>query len=443
MKQQKISSGRILIVDNDVCSRELLCRVLQHEGYECEVEIDGHAVHEKVISFQPDVLLLDVVVSDMDGFEVTRRLRQDEQTCHLPIILLALVNNQSFRIAGLEAGADEFIAKPVEPVELRMRLRNMLRLKRYQDGLQANNHDLKKNLSTKAVALDAQNKILQDAQSQLSQSEKMASLGQLAAGVAHEINNPVGYIASNMATMAGYVADLMKLLDAYQALESKVAVDAPELIQLEALKQKIDFAYLKNDIRDLIDECDEGVARVRSIVQDLKGFAHKGTSDWQHEDIHEALESTLNVVRNEIKYKAEIVKEYGDLPLVQCLPSELKQVWMNLLVNAAHAIEDHGMIYIRTGVENESNVWIEIEDTGAGIKAEHQANIFSPFFTTKPVGQGTGLGLSISHGIIKKHHGEISVESELGRGTRFRITLPVNHVDSSKQEAVDTILRVS
>lgn len=434
MSQQKTSSGRILIVDGDVCNRYLLSKVLQQEGYDCAVVQDRRMVYEEVISFQPDVLLLDAVMSDMDGFEVTRRLRKDKQTRHLPIILLTLLNNQAFRIAGLEAGADEFIAKPVEPVELRIRLRSMLRLKHYHDQLQANNRNLKNSLSTKMDDLDAQSKILQDTQRQLTQSEKMAALGQLATGVAHEINNPVGYIASNMATMTDYISDLMKLLDAYQSLESKVALDTPELKQLDELKQAIDIDYLKKDIQDLVDECDEGVARVRSIVQDLKGFAHRGNGDWQQEDLHEALESTLNVVRNEIKYKAEVVKEYGDLPMVECLPSELKQVWMNLLVNAAHAIEDHGTIYIRTGVEDDAHVWIEIEDTGSGIKAEHQANIFSPFFTTKPVGQGTGLGLSITHGIIKKHLGEISVDSELGRGTRFRITLPVQHIDSSKQE---------
>lgn len=434
MEQQNTSCGRILIVDGDACNRELLSKVLNQEGYDCAVVQDPRKVRDEVISFQPDVLMLDAVMPDMDGFEVTRHLRKDKQTCNLPIILLTLLNNQAFRIAGLEAGADEFISKPVEPVELRIRLKNMLRLKRYHDQLQANNINLQNSLSTKTIALDSQNKTLQAAKKQLTQSEKMAALGQLAAGVAHEINNPVGYISSNIATMAKYVSGLMKLLDTYQQLEPKLTVDTSELNQLADLKKEIDIDYIKQDIQDLVDECEEGVARVRSIVQDLKGFSHKGHGDWLQEDIHEGLDSTLNVVRNEIKYKAEVVKEYGELPPVECLPSELKQVWMNLLVNAAHAIEERGTIYIRTGIEDDDWIWIEIEDTGSGIKADHQANIFSPFFTTKPVGQGTGLGLSISHGIIKKHFGEISVDSEIGRGTCFRITLPVQHINSSKQQ---------
>ena len=396
-------------------------------------------VHDKVISFQPDVLMMDAVMPDMDGFEVTRHLRNDKNTCHLPIILLALVNNQAFRIAGLEAGADEFISKPIEPVELRIRLKNMLRLKRYHDQLQENNISLQNSLSTKKIALDTQNKTLQATKKQLTQSEKMAALGQLAAGVAHEINNPVGYISSNIATMAKYVSNIMKLLDVYQQLEPKLSMDTKKLKQLTELKQEIDIDYLKQDIKDLVDECEEGVARVKSIVQDLKGFSHQGHGEWLKGDIHDGLDSTLNLVRNEIKYKADVVKQYGKLPQVECLSSELKQVWMNLLVNAAHAIEEHGTIYIRTGTENKDWIWVEIEDTGSGIKIDHQINIFSPFFTTKPVGQGTGLGLSISHGIIKKHLGEISVDSEVGRGTCFRITLPIEHINISKEQSANQV----
>jgi signal transduction histidine kinase len=174
-----------------------------------------------------------------------------------------------------------------------------------------------------------------------------------------------------------------------------------------------------------LEESHEGATRVKKIIQDLKDFSHLDSNDdWQWTNLHAGLESTLNIVNNEIKYKAKIVKAYGDLPEVKCLPHQLNQVFMNLLINAAHAIENEGTITLRTGTENDC-AWVEISDTGKGIAAEHQSKIFDPFFTTKPVGKGTGLGLSVSYTIIKKHQGEIQLTSQLGQGTTFRIILPI------------------
>ena len=265
---------------------------------------------------------------------------------------------------------------------------------------------------------------LSDTQDKLMQSEKLASIGQLAAGVAHEINNPIGYIFSNFGTLEKYLADLFEMLGAYEQAESALA-GTPAAERLRALRERIELDYLKDDIPTLMAESKEGISRVRKIVQDLKDFSRvDARQEWEWVDLHQGIDSTLNIVNNEIKYKADVVKHYGQLPDVECLPSELNQVFMNLLVNAAHAITaERGTITIRTGCEG-SDVWVEVADNGCGITKENLSRIFDPFFTTKPVGKGTGLGLSLSYGIVKKHAGRVEVTSEIGAGTTFRVTVP-------------------
>jgi len=264
-------------------------------------------------------------------------------------------------------------------------------------------------------------KKLEEAHNQLLQSEKMASIGQLAAGVAHEINNPVGFVNSNLGTLQRYVENLLKLLAAYEHIEGLLAEG--DLQDIILLKKETDAAYLREDIGNLLVESLGGLQRVKRIVQDLKDFSHVDESEWQPANLQLGLDSTLNVVWNELKYKAKVVKEYGDIPQIECFAPQLNQVFMNLLINAAHSIEDQGKITIRTGC-NVENVWVEVEDTGKGIKPEHMERIFEPFFTTKPVGKGTGLGLSLSYGIVHKHGGHIEVKSELGKGSTFRVVLP-------------------
>ncbi|HSV53645.1 MAG TPA: ATP-binding protein [Burkholderiaceae bacterium] len=269
---------------------------------------------------------------------------------------------------------------------------------------------------------------LSDAQDKLMQSEKLASIGQLAAGVAHEINNPIGFIFSNFGTLEKYLADLFLMLAAYEEAEAGLA--GTEVGgKLKALREEVELDYLKEDIPTLMAESKDGITRVRNIVQNLKDFSRVDSSqEWVMADLHHGLDSTLNIVNNEIKYKADVVKSYGELPDVECLPSELNQVFMNLLVNAAHAIHaERGTITIRTGTVDAAAVWVEVQDNGSGIAKENLGRIFDPFFTTKPVGKGTGLGLSLSYGIVKKHLGQIEVFSEIGSGTTFRVTLPVRH----------------
>lgn len=275
-------------------------------------------------------------------------------------------------------------------------------------------------------ANDEIRKLLADlgyAKTRLIESEKLASLGQLAAGVAHEINNPVGYISSNLNTLASYQDQLCRALDEYAALVAQ-SRDERTAARAREISKTLDVDFIRSDVAHLIRETGEGIQRVRQIVVDLQDFSRTDASDWQWADIHRGLDNTLNIVRNELKYKADIVKEYGDLPPVECLASKLNQVFMNLLVNAAQAIESYGKIWIRTGTEGEEWVWVEIEDTGRGIVPEHLSRLFEPFFTTKPVGKGTGLGLAVSYGVVQQHGGRIDVRSTPGAGAAFRVGIP-------------------
>jgi len=272
---------------------------------------------------------------------------------------------------------------------------------------------------------------LQEAHDQLLQSEKMASIGQLAAGIAHEINNPIGFVNSNMSSLQGYVGTLFDVIAQYEAAMGE-PLDGPARAEKVAqVRAQADLAFLQDDIGDLVRESMDGLKRVRDIVQALKDFSHVGETDWQVASLHAGLDSTLNIVANELKYKARIEKHYGELPQILCLASQLNQVFMNLLVNAGQAISSDGVISIRTGHAGDW-VWVEIGDTGAGIAPEHLNRIFEPFFTTKAVGSGTGLGLSLSYGIVNKHGGRIEVASEVGRGTRFTVHLPLQPPGAAK-----------
>ena len=287
-------------------------------------------------------------------------------------------------------------------------------------------------LRERNLALSELNDKLSLAQQKLLQSEKLASIGQLAAGVAHEINNPIGYVFSNFGALEGYLADLFAMLDAYEQAEPAIA--APEVAQrLRSLREQIDLPFLRTDIGQLMAESKEGIVRVRRIVQDLKDFSRTDAlQEWVWADLRQGIDTTLNIVSNEVKYKADVIRQYGEIPDIECQPSELNQVIMNLVVNAAHAMgEQRGRITLRTGCGSDSDIWVEVEDTGKGIAPEHLSRIFDPFFTTKAVGQGTGLGLSLAYSTVQKHHGRIDVHSVPGRGTTFRITLPIRQAPSA------------
>jgi len=264
---------------------------------------------------------------------------------------------------------------------------------------------------------------LKETQAQLLQQEKLASIGQMAAGVAHEINNPTGFIMSNLGTLGKYVERLDTFIKAQSAALGTLGAPAEDE-KLAALRQQLKIDRIVGDLPCLIAESLSGAERVKKIVQDLKSFARVDGAECQLANLTDCLDSTINIVWNELKYKATLKKEYGDLALVRCHPQQLNQVFMNLLVNAAHAIVKQGEITVRTWQENNS-AYIAIADTGCGIPEEIRQRIFEPFFTTKEAGKGTGLGLSISYDIIRKHSGDITVESTVGIGTTFTIRLPL------------------
>ena len=292
--------------------------------------------------------------------------------------------------------------------------------------------EIEAELLRRNVELTEVNQQFSSVRQQLAQADKLASIGQLAAGVAHEINNPIGYIFSNFGSLQTYLSGLLEMLDAYELAEPLIGVPAVRE-DLQALRERIELDYLKEDIPVMMRESMEGIVRVRKIVQDLKDFSRVDSNlEWQWTNLHQGIESTLNIVNNEVKYKADVVREFGDLPEIECLPSQINQVIMNLVVNAAHAIGAvRGTITVRSGTNTaDQTVWIEVADNGGGFSADIKARIFDPFFTTKPVGIGTGLGLSLAYGIITKHRGKIDVDSTPGVGTVMRITLPIHQTDS-------------
>ncbi len=291
---------------------------------------------------------------------------------------------------------------------------------------------LEKEKAEQLAALKAINKRLQEAQTQLLQAEKMSAVGQLAAGVAHEINNPVGFVKSNLVMFQTYLSAFLRLIGAYESVLEANPPNAPSRQRIRDVEMEIDYAFVRDDAPTLVRESLDGIERVTRIVSDLRDFSRAGEAEWQMADVHRCIDSTLNIVANELKYKADVVKDYGHLPQIRCMPFQLNQVFMNLLINAAQAIPERGTISIRTGQADDS-VWVEIEDTGIGIAPDIRARIFEPFFTTKPIGKGTGLGLAVSYGIVQSHHGDISVRSTEGAGTVFRVMLPIDP-DSEQPE---------
>jgi two-component system, NtrC family, sensor kinase len=263
----------------------------------------------------------------------------------------------------------------------------------------------------------------------LVQNDKMASIGQLAAGIAHEINNPLSFVVLNLNHISNYGRGLLNIVEQYDKVATLVKAGSlspeleAELTGVQDIKAREEFEEILDELPSLLQESQDGAERIRAIVLNLKEFSHTGEGAQKHADINRCLQSTLKIVSYELKYKAKVIEQYGDIPEILCYPQELNQVFMNLLVNASHAIKQNGEIRIVTARRDEQVV-VEISDTGCGIPPENLSRIFETFFTTKEVGQGTGLGLSISSEIVKKHQGRIEVESTVGVGTTFRIWLP-------------------
>ncbi|MDY6951781.1 MAG: response regulator [Thermodesulfobacteriota bacterium] len=399
----------ILIAEDDFVARSFLEKMLNSLGHACLVAEDGLQAWEMFQKKKNRLVITDWAMPEMDGLALCQRIREAPSSNYVYLILLTARDTKQDAIEGFYAGIDDYIVKPFDPEELKARIRAGERIIQLED-------EYKK------------------AQAQLLHSEKMASVGQLAAGVAHEINNPTGFVSSNLRTLADYQKDIVGLMEQYQKLVTMLDDEATkkgvspgigeQRKRIEGLEKEIDVQFIVDDVMDLIEDCQEGTARIKKIVLALKDFAHPGEDKVQTADINKGLESTLNVVWNELKYKAKVSKEYGEIPPVKCYPHQLNQVFMNLLVNAAQAMDKQGEIKISTRPHN-GHVEISIADNGKGIAEENLSRIFDPFFTTKDVGKGTGLGLNMAYNIIKKHEGTIDVESTVGKGTRFTVRIPV------------------
>ncbi len=403
----------ILIIDDTPANVGILVDYLEDLGFEVIVAQNGKEGIRRAQFARPDLILLDVMMPGIDGIETCRRLKAEKSTADIPVIFMTALSDTKDKVAGFDAGGVDYIVKPFQIQEVFVRIKLHLSLRSAQQAL----------LDSYAK-LQESNLKQDNLYRQLLQSEKMASIGQLAAGVAHEINNPIAFVNSNLGALQDYARQLLEMLEVYERLEA-VAVNHPHELQLvQQTREKLDLNYLREDLNNLLTESLDGVQRVQTIVQNLKDFSHAGEPERQLTDLHPGIERTLNIVWNEIKHKAQVIKEYGDIPLIEAVPAQLNQVFMNLLVNAAHAIERNGTVTIRTAHEGPW-VWVEIADTGSGIAPENLTRIFEPFFTTKPVGKGTGLGLSLSYAIVTQHGGRIDVQSEVGRGTAFRVWLPL------------------
>lgn len=388
----------ILVVDDSRLQRTLLDDTLHESGYEVLVAEDGEEGLRILREQKVDLIISDVEMPKLDGMEFCRAVKQDEKLKDIYFIMFTVREDIKDKIEGLNIGADDYITKSTFETELIARVNAGTRIKRLEEELK-------------------------EAQFHLFQSDKMASVGQLAAGVAHEINNPLGFISSNLRTLDKYVNKMTDFIRSqFELMESMNAQEALDAIRQKRQDLKLD--YILKDVKDLIKDSLGGADRVKRIVQDLKSFSHVDETEYKLSDINTGLESAINMAMNELKYKATLKKEYGVIPLTICNLGQLNQVFLNLLVNAAHAIEGQGGITIKTWY-NGGYIHLTISDTGSGIPEANLKRIFEPFFTTKEVGKGTGLGLSISYDIIKKHRGNIKVESIPGKGTTFTINLPV------------------
>ncbi|MCF6249354.1 MAG: response regulator [Desulfobacula sp.] len=417
---------KILIAEDDYVSRLLVKKAVKKIGHDVLEAENGRIAWDMFLEHEPDMVISDWMMPEMDGIELCKKIRNSKKKTYSYVMLLTAKDKTTDLVEVFNAGADDYIIKPFKPDELRSRINSGERITK----LEREHHDMQEQLIRKNDKLDETLKELKSTQAQVLQSEKMAGIGQLAAGVAHEINNPIGFISSNLEALNDYMVDVNTLLDHYQTLEKKINSGGDSIrdikIQVKIIsefEEQIEIDYLREDIPELLNDCKEGTARVGRIVADLKSFAHPGNDKKMLIDINKGLESTLNVVYNELKYKATVTKNLGKILRVEGFPQKLNQVFMNILVNAGQAIEEKGEIKIQTGTKG-SNVVIRICDNGCGIEKEHLSKIFNPFFTTKEIGKGTGLGMNIAYNIIQEHNGTIEIESEIGKGTTFIITLP-------------------
>jgi len=405
---------KILIVDDEKFNLIIAKDIIEANISPSEVILCNSPENVMTILEQNDIdiVLLDIMMPKINGIDILKEIRSKNEYKDIQVIMFTgITDKESFRIC-FDNGADDYISKPINLTEFTARVRA-------------------------AVKTRTNIRMLKEAQFYLIQQEKLASLGEIAAGVAHEINNPIGFVNSNLETLEKYLVKIKSLLAVYRnftKLVSDETVSRTDLlkekqsVEESEKKQKLDFVL--EDIESIITESKDGVDRVAKIVRSLRNFARTGTeAEMNKNDLNQIVEEALLIVKNEVKYTCNIEKRLGIVPDVVCDKGQIGQVLINVFINAAQAIKSQnrssmGNITVETCQEADYVV-CTISDDGPGIKPEHLGRIFDPFFTTKDVGSGTGLGLSIAYGIIKKHGGEFLAESEFGKGASFIIKLPL------------------
>jgi len=412
------SKGNIMVVDDTPANLRLLGNMLGERGYSVRPFPRGSLALRAAGNDPPDLILLDINMPEINGFELCGKLKEDPKLEEIPVIFISALTETMDKVKAFRAGGVDYITKPFQIEEVGARVETHLKIRRYQRELQ--------------VALDS----LKAAQSQLVQSEKMAALGVLTAGIAHELNNPVNFMQASAQGLRHVVEDTRKILTGLDEIEAEPSEE--NIVRINQLKKELADEDLLTALNELVENIRLGASRTAEIVSGLRTFTRLDEAEKKVADLHENLDSTLVILRYRYKDSIEIEKDYGDVPPITCFPGKLNQVFVNILGNAIDAVESKGesdgeeTISIKTSVERDGNgrcAAVRFTDSGKGISGDVIEHLFEPFFTTKEVGSGTGLGLSISYGIIQEHGGRIEVASEPGKGATFTVYIPLEEED--------------
>ncbi len=397
---------KVLIVDDVAANLKIFRDALQPQGYEILVATSGKAALRTAVAASPDLILLDVMMPEMNGYEVCQELKQNEATADIPIIFVTAKEDTQSVVEGFCVGGVDYITKPFEHSEVRVRLQTHLTIKRLRDELKEKNDQLE----VKNEALEKSYETLQQAQAELVQSEKMAALGHLAAGIAHEMNNPLGAVKSAVDVCTRCLDKIMSRLETSDTLD-EIRNSKPFQQSIEILIQNQQITVVASD-------------RIGEIVTSMRNFTRLDEAEFQFADIHAGILSSLTLLNHHFKDRITVHKAFSEIPKIPCYPAQLNQVIMYLLQTAGNAIEGKGDVWIHTWSEDDF-VKLSIRDNSKGIEQDMLPRIFDPFVTINPADSGRGFGLAVSRRIIEGHSGTIEVESEVGKGTEFVVTLPI------------------